>query len=208
MCIYTDGALSYSASIPIGAKHITNDIAVGLRVSLTSAEKIKLFLSKHLNLYADKQKRKTIDTLDLKELNLPEDVSGISLKSVIEGIIGPRIEEIFKFIGEEIEKSGFSESIPSGIVLTGGGAHTIGMVETGRKMIGLPMRLGAPERVTGLVDEVLDPQYSSTIGLIFYGRRTGAEVVTKSKDFNKILKDFSVNNSFSKVKELLKQFLP
>ncbi len=208
LAIYIDGSLSYSASIPIGAKHITNDIAVGLRVSLASAEKIKLFLSRHLNLYADKTKRKTIDNLDIKELNLPEDLSGVSLKSVIEGIIAPRIEELYKVIGDEIQKSNFGETIPSGLVITGGGALTIGMVETGRKIIGLPTRVGTPEKVTGLVDEVLNPQFATTIGLIYTGRRSGSEDTKKMKDFNKILKDFSFNQSFGKIKDLIKQFLP
>jgi cell division protein FtsA len=208
LCIYVDGALSYSASIPIGAKHITNDIAVGLRVSLDSAEKIKLFLGKHQEMYTDKQKRKNLDTLSLKDLNLPEDISGVSLKSVVEGIIMPRVEEIYKFVGEEIEKSGFGDAIPSGLVVTGGGGLTVGIIEEGRRMIGLPTRLGIPERVTGLVDEILDPQYASTIGLIFYGRKNVVEQTSKIKDFNKIFKDFSFNSSFGKLKDIVKQFLP
>lgn len=208
LCIYIDGSLSYSASISIGAKHITNDVAVGLRVSLASAEKIKLFLSKNPGLYNDKNKKKGAETLDLKELNLPEDTSNILSKNVIEGVIMPRVEEIYKFIGEEIEKSGFGKAIPSGIVITGGGALTVGMLETGKKIIGLPIRLGVPEKVTGLVDEILDPQYSTTIGLIFYGKKITSNETKKGKDFNKILKDFSLNNSFTKIKDLFKQFLP
>lgn len=208
LCIYIDGALSYSSSIPIGAKHITNDIAVGLRVSLASAEKIKLFLSKHNETYKDRQKRKGLDVVDLKELNLPEDITGYSVKNVLDGIMMPRIEEIYKFIGEEIHKSGFGEAVPSGLVITGGGALTIGMTEAGRKIIGLPMRLGTPERVTGLVDEILDPQFATTIGLIFYARRHVVAQEHKMKDFNKILKDFSLTQSFSKIKNIIKQFLP
>lgn len=208
LCIYIDGSLSYSASISIGAKHITNDVAVGLRVSLASAEKIKLFLSKNPGLYNDKNKKKGAETLDLKELNLPEDTSNILSKNVIEGVIMPRVEEIYKFIGEEIEKSGFGKAIPSGIIITGGGALTVGMLETGKKIIGLPIRLGVPEKVTGLVDEILDPQYSTTIGLIFYGKKITSNETKKGKDFNKILKDFSLNNSFTKIKDLFKQFLP
>ncbi|MBI4004812.1 cell division protein FtsA, partial [Candidatus Roizmanbacteria bacterium] len=136
ICVYVDGSLSYSASIPIGAKHITNDIAVGLRVSLGSAEKIKLFLSKQASIYQDKTKRKNIDALDMRDLAIPEDISSVSLKSVIEGIMMPRVEEIYTFIREEIKKTGFFDAIPSGIVITGGGSLTIGMVEVGRKTVG------------------------------------------------------------------------
>lgn len=209
ICLYIDGSLSYSSSIPIGAKHITNDIAVGLRVSLASAEKIKLYLSNHLSSVHDKlNKKKAIEGLDLRELNLPEDVSDTSPKSIVDVIINPRIEEIYKFIGEEIEKSDYGKEIPSGLVVTGGGALTVGMVESGRKLIGLPMRLGVPERATGLVDEVLDPQFSTTIGLIFYGKNHTITETKKIRDFNKILKDISINKSISKIKNLFKQFLP
>ena len=155
IALYVDGSLSYSSSIAVGARHITNDIAVGLRISLDSAEKIKLHLSKSL-LSREAMKKKT-PQLDFRELNLPEDVNEVSLKTLVDGIIAPRLEEIFKLIFEEIEKSGFGQLVPSGLVITGGGALTVGMLETGKKVVGLPIRLGYPEGVSGLIDEIIDP---------------------------------------------------
>src|SRR3990167_7020476 len=191
ICLYADGALSYSSSIPVGARHVTNDIAVGLRVSLESAEKIKLLLSKTLKLSQGKDQKKP-DSLALNELNLPEDVSDVSPKTLIDNIIGARLEEIYRLIGEEIEKSGFGQNIPSGLVVTGGGAHTIGMIETGRKVIGLPIRLGIPTKVIGLLDEVLEPEYASTVGLILWGRKN----------------IIGYESGIGKVKNLVKQFIP
>ncbi len=206
VCIYVEGALSHSSSIAIGARHITNDIAVGLRVSLDSAEKIKLFLSK--NIYSQAGTKKKVPQLDLNELQLPENITEVSLKTLVDGIIAPRLEEIFKLIFDEIEKSGFGQSIPSGLVITGGGALTVGMLETGKRVIGLPIRLGKPGKITGLVDEVLDPQYATTIGLILYGGKNimGGEI--GFKNFNKILKDFSLGGSVGKLKDFFKQFIP
>lgn len=205
ICIYVDGALSYSSSIPIGARHITNDIAVGLRISLDSAEKIKLFLSRSLGSPAVKKK---LPQLDLKELNLPENLTEVSLKTLVDGIIAPRLEEIFKLIFDEIEKSSFGQNIPSGLVITGGGAQTVGMVEAGKRVIGLPIRLGIPEGITGLVDEVVDPQYAATVGLILYGRRLKMGEGDGFKNFNRILKDFSLGASMRKLKDFIKQFIP
>ena len=205
VCIYIEGSLSYSSSIPIGAKHITNDIAVGLRVSLDSAERIKLLLSKKLS--SGELKAKKEAALDLTELHLPENVSDVSLKTVVDGIIGPRLEEIYKFIFDEIEKSGFSNSIPSGLIMTGGGALTVGVLETGRRILGLPIRIGVPSEVSGLVDELLHPPFSTTVGLLLYGQKNITEE-TKWKDFNRIIKDFSLGNSLGKIKDLLKQFIP
>lgn len=204
IAIFVEGALSYSSSIPIGARHITNDIAVGLRVSLDSAEKIKVYLSKHLS-----NKRKTPE-INLKELNLEEHVNEVSLKTLVDGIIAPRLEEIFKMIFEEIEKSSFAPYVPSGLIITGGGALTVGMLETGKRVVGMPIRIGIPDKVTGLVDETVDPQYASTIGLLLYGLNN---IMTEEggagfKNFGKVLKDFKLGGSIGKVKDFFKQFIP
>ena len=206
IAIYVDGALSYSSSIAIGARHITNDIAVGLRISLDSAEKIKLHLSRYLK-EAEKLKNKTPE-LNFRDLNLPEDVTEVSLKSLVDGIIAPRLEEIFKLVFDEIEKSAFGQLVPSGLIITGGGALTVGMIETGKKVVGLPIRLGIPDKVSGLVDEVIDPQYATTVGLLLYGASDSAVGESGFKNFNKIWKDFSIGGSVGKLKNFFKQFIP
>jgi cell division protein FtsA len=210
MCIFVEGALSHSVSIPIGAKHITNDIAVGLRVSLESAEKIKMFLSKNAKAIHESFKKKSSDKkIDLNQLMLPEQIGDVTPKTILDGIIGPRLEEIYNLIGEEIDKSGFGKQIPSGLVITGGGAQTIGMIEMGRKYLGLPIRVGVSNKLTGLTDEIMDPQFASVAGLIYYGNMgTEHESEGGQKNFNKVLKDFSLNSSVGKVKDFFKQFLP
>ncbi len=207
ICIYIDGSLSYSSAIAIGARHITNDIAVGTRVSLESAEKIKLHLSSHFSQGHQKPHKKT-EEINFNNLHLPENISDISLKTLIDGIIAPRLEEIFKMIGEEIGNSGFADLVPSGLVISGGGALTVGVLEVGRKILGLPVRVGVPTRVTGLIDEVIDPQYAATVGLILYGRKNIMSEEGRVKNFNRIFKDFSLGGSLSQVRNFFKQFIP
>ncbi len=204
--IYVDGSLSHSCSIPVGARHVTNDIAVGLRVSLESAEKIKLFLSQ--NFKNNKNKKKLEEQINLNELHLPENVNDVSLKTLVDGIVAPRLEELCKFIGEEIMKSNFSEAVPSGLVITGGGALTVGILETAKRVIGLPVRIGIPGNIIGLVDEIVDPQFATTVGLILYGRKNIIEEKDGLKNFNKIFKDFSMGGSIGKFKDFVKQFIP
>lgn len=203
ICIYVDGSLSYSTSIPIGARHITNDIAIGLRVSLDSAEKIKLHLS---GMRGKVQKRD--GELNLSSLNLPENVSEISYKTIFDGIIVSRLEEIFKLIFEEVEKSNLNTAIPSGLVITGGGALTVGILETGRKVLGLPLRIGNPEGVGGLIDEIINPQSATIVGLLLYSLKNDLKNDENWKNFNTVLKDFSVGNYVGKVKNFFKQFIP
>jgi len=205
ICLFEDGSLAYSSSIAIGARHITNDIAVGLRVSLESAEKIKLHLSKQkIQGSVDELK----DDYDLSSLKIPESLNAMSAKTVVDGIIGARLEEIFKMVGEEIERSGYGKEIPAGLVITGGGSLTVGITDVGKKVLRLPLRIGRPENITGLIDEIIEPQYSTTAGLILYGRKNIIDLDRGMLKFNKIFKDFSFGNTLSKFKAIIKQFIP
>lgn len=208
LCIFVEGSLSYSASIPIGARHISNDIAVGLRVSLDSAEKIKLYLSNNAQQVQESLKKKDYSIFTAAKVGIPEILPDVNPKEVIDGIIGPRLEEIYSYIREEIVKSGYEKNIPAGLVITGGGALTIGMIDMGRRIIRLPIRVGVPERATGLVDEVMNPMYAATLGLIYYGSKSAIEGGDSFKDFNSVLKNFSMGDIISRVQKMLKQFLP
>lgn len=205
LCLYVDGALSHSSSLPVGAKHITNDIAVGLRVSLQSAEKIKLNLHRYVQQKKDPLKK--TQEINLSDLRLPENVGEVSLKQISDGIIAPRLEEMYKLIFEEVEKSSYANAVPSGLVITGGGALTIGMVETGKRVMGMPIRIGSPTNVGGLVDELLNPQYATTVGLLLYGQQNIMEEANW-KNFNRILREVNFGNPLAKVKDFLKQFIP
>ncbi len=208
MAIFVEGALSYSSSIPIGARHISNDIAVGLRVSLDSAEKIKLYLSNHQAQLEEALKKKDKSFFTAQKVGIPEVLTDISTKEVIDGVIAPRLEEIYTYIREEIEKSGFEKNIPSGVVITGGGSYTIGMTEIGRRTLRLPIRVGIPEKATGLVDEVMNPVYASTLGIIYYGGKGTVEETDSMRDFNSVLKNASLGGIMTSIQKILKQFLP
>lgn len=204
--IYVEGALAHSSSVPIGARHITNDIAVGLRVSLDSAERIKLLLHDESKLKFSKTKK---DEVDISDLKLPEGITTISYKTVVEGIVKPRLEEMFEYVFETLEESETINLVPSGLVITGGGALTIGALETAKRVVGLPARIGNPQRITGLIDEVTFPQFSSVVGLLIYAQDADAsERQMNVKDFDKIFRNVSFSGSLGKVKDLFKSFIP
>lgn len=161
---YVDGSLAYSGVIPVGAKNVTNDIAIGLRVSLETAEKIKISLS---NNKASKEQK---DEIDLAALGISE-VSKVSKKTLVEGIIRPRLNEIFTMVRLELEKERIINRIPSGAVVTGGGAKTIGITDSAKRMLAVPVRIGLPTGVSGLIDDVIDPAFSVPIGLLLYGSK-------------------------------------
>ncbi|MCL4366883.1 cell division protein FtsA [Patescibacteria group bacterium] len=219
--IFVDGAIAYSAVIPIGARHITSDLAVGLRVSLESAEKIKLFLGKTTKLptyphsidHDDSQKedskaalKNKEDFLDVRSIGVTEEIQKITKKAVVDSIIRPRIREIFELIGKEIKKSGFGTQTPSGLVLCGGGALTVGLLEQAKYVMGYPARIGRIEGLSGLTDEIDSPSFSTAAGLILYGAR--ANIGQQSFNLPGIGKGLPLKGVIQRIVDLFRSFLP
>ena len=169
---FIDGALSYSDVIPVGAKNITNDLAIGMRVSLESAEKVKIAFSESEN--KKKAKKSESDLIDLGDLGLDE-VKSVSRKTLVEGIIRPRLNEIFTMVRMDLVRVGLADRIPSGAIITGGGAQTIGAIDSAKRMLSLPVRVGMPKGIGGLIDDVISPSFATTVGLIIYGSKVGPD---------------------------------
>lgn len=208
ICIYIEGSICYSSVIPIGARHITNDLAIGLRVSLESAEKIKLYLSRKYPRTSRSDMVEDSDELDLSELQLYEDLKKVSQKTLVEGIIRPRLNEIFTMIGLELKRSGFLTQTPSGIVVTGGGAKTIGAVESAKRMLSMPVRIGKPFDIVGLSDDVEDPAFSTLMGLVIFGKHFRGESGGMLDSFMPSFEIKGAGHFVNKLKRFLKSFLP
>lgn len=217
--VYIEGSIAYSSVLPIGARHVTNDLAIGLRVSLESAERIKLFLSNPPKrpLYLDdqptfdqekKDHHRTSDDIDLSTLKLPEELHNVSKKTLIEGIIRPRLNEIFTMVGHELKKSGLGGQTPAGLVITGGGGRTVGIVDSAKRMLAMPVRIGVPNNMKGIIDEIQDTPFSTVIGLI----RFGAKLDKKSNRSFSIPKfghkSLPSGKMLKKFIDLIKSFIP
>jgi cell division protein FtsA len=197
---FIDGALSYSGVIPVGARNVTNDLAIGLRVSLETAEKIKLALSA-------KKKKDEPDELDLVSLGVTE-VSKISKKTLLEGIIRPRLNEIFTMVRLELEKQGLANKIPSGAIITGGGAETAGVMESARRMLSLPVRIGIPKGIGGLIDDVMNPAFSTCVGLLIYGAKSEPAGENLTSFAKKIKLPGKASGIFGKIFSSIRDLLP
>ena len=175
IAIYVEGSIAHSSVLPIGARHITNDLAIGLRISLESAEKIKLFLSgdakrqKAGEIIDGVKEGRITDEVDLSPLGLQEDVRKVSKKTLVDGIIRPRLNEIFTMIGLEVKRSGFAGQTPAGLVITGGGALTVGAVSSAKRVLAMPVRVGYPTNIKGIIDDVQDAPFATVIGLALFG---------------------------------------
>ena len=207
--VFVEGALSFSSVLPVGAKNITNDLAIGLRVSLETAEKIKLGLSQQSKKGKPDQTDDD-DELDTKALGISDEINKLSKKTLTEGIIRPRLNEIFNMVGEELKKSGFGGMTPAGVVITGGGAETVGLITSCKRCLSMPARLGYPKGLTGLVDEIKSPAFATAWGLILYGdkNRKGIKADSSFKAVGQLLGKIPVKGAVNKTVELVKSFLP
>lgn len=213
LCVYVDGALSHSAVIPVGAKNITNDIAIGLRVSLDSAELIKRNLEpdEHVAKVLDPKNlssKKQADEIDLHKLGLKDAPRKISRKAVVEGIVRPRLNEIFELIKTELIKAGMGGKTPAGLVLTGGGAMTYGLGETARKILNMQSRIALPSGLTGLTDEINTPEFATVAGLLKLSEKSDSAPSRASFKIPKLGGKFSSSGSLKKVVDFIKSFLP
>ena len=162
LVIFESRYLRQIAVVPIGGEHFTNDIAVGLRTPLAEAEAIKLKHGTVLEAALGEE-----DTLEVPGIG-GRQPSLIAKKNLCE-IIRPRAEEIFELARREVRRSGYEGGLNSGAVLTGGGGVLDGLTEVAEQILQLPVRVGPPVAVGGLLDLVNNPAYATAVGLVLYG---------------------------------------
>jgi cell division protein FtsA len=203
VAIYVEGALSYSSVLQVGAINVTKDLAAGLRISLESAEKIKILLG------ASKSKDKE-DDIDISSLHLSEEIKSVSLKTLVEGIIRPRLNEMFQIIGSEIKKSGFAGLTPSGLVLCGGGSLTVSIVESAKRMLAMPVRVGSPLGISGLIDDINNPAFAASVGLLRFAQNAAQSdnPAHNSSPSLPNLSKFPLKGVLGKVTQFIKSLLP
>ncbi len=166
VAVFSGGAIRHTAVIPIAGDQVTNDIAVSMRTPTQYAEDIKLRYACALSQLANPDE--TIEVPSVGD-RPPRRLARQTLAEIVE----PRYEELFGLIREELRRAGFEETIAAGIVLTGGSAKMEGAVELAEEIFHMPVRLGLPQHVMGLVEVVSNPIHATGVGLLLYARANG-----------------------------------
>ena len=164
LVIYNDGAIAHTAVLSLGGNHLTNDIAVGLRTPRSEAEIIKRQHGCCNPAVIGKDEIIEIPGVGGRR---KQTVS----KRLLAEIIQARFEEMFTLIHNEIVRSGNSDVVGSGLVLTGGSVQIENITEIAESIFNMPVRLGVPENIGGLIDVVRNPMYSTGVGLVKYGSK-------------------------------------
>ena len=201
LAVYEERELIHLAVLPIGGGHITNDIAIGLRTSVETAEKIKIAFGSALPSEIDKKEQINLAEFDSKE------EGSVSRKHIAE-IIEARAEEIFYLVEKELKKINRSALLPAGVVLVGGTAKLHGMVDLAKRILKLPAQTGFPVELSGLIDKTDDPGFSAVVGMLLWVLDE-RNIVEKKSDIPKanlggLVNKKNVENSL----KWLKKFLP
>jgi len=163
--VFEEGDVIHTTVIPLGSDHITSDIAIGLRVSIDTAEHVKLNYG--IATPREVLKKEEINLTDI-DSTVSEADSLVSRKYLAE-IIEARVEEIFEKIDSELRKVDRSGSLPAGVVLIGGGAKLPGIVDVAKRKLKLPACLGFAQNLTSAIDKVQDLGFLTAVGLVAWG---------------------------------------
>ncbi len=191
IAVYEEGDILTAKVLPIGSRHITNDIAIGLRVDIDLAEQVKINHGTSLP-----KNIKTGEKIDLSEFD-PNEKSTASQKEVAQ-IIQARAEEIFNMVNKTLDEVDRKEKLPAGVVLTGAGSKLDGLIETAKSECKMPASIGTPDGFETGIQEAFDSSYATATGLVLWGN--GKDALAQS--------NFDLSQVGKKAKNIIKKILP
>jgi cell division protein FtsA len=164
IAVFSDGAIRHTAVIPIAGDQVTNDIAVALRTPTQYANDLKIQYACALRQLAAEDETIEVPSVGDRE---PRRLARQTLAEVVE----PRYEELLSLVQAELRRSGLEEICAAGVVLTGGSSKMEGAIELAEEIFHMPVRLGYPQHISGLVDVVRNPIHSTGVGLLLFGNK-------------------------------------
>jgi cell division protein FtsA len=202
LAIYVDGDVWHTMVLAVGGNHITQDIAHGLRLALTQAEDVKKQQG-----YAARSMVGSDEYFAIRPFGEDRDVR-INRQDLAH-IIEARIEEMFGLILQEIKRSGYDGLLPAGRVLTGGTSALPGIKQVAGEVLGMPVRTAQPEKLTGLVDKLNSPAYSTSVGLLRWAIAMREHDIAFSDGGKKRRRSRGEKSmNFDAIKNFIKRLLP
>jgi cell division protein FtsA len=162
IAIFIDGTVWHTVTLGVGGEYITGDVAIGLRLPPDVAEQVKVEHGHACAAQVPPEARVSVAAFGGETQQV---VPRWKLAEIIEA----RVEEILSMIQQEIKRSGYDGLLPAGVVLCGGTAQLSGIQELGRDVLDLPVRVGAPQEIHGLVDKIANPAHAVGAGLVGWG---------------------------------------
>jgi cell division protein FtsA len=179
LAVFFEGAVAYTASVPIGGAHFTNDLAIGLQLPVAQAEELK-------RQYGNAVVTSIPQLAEIETTNSQGAPAMLPLRTMAE-ILEPRARELMYYVKESLRYGGVLEALGAGCVLTGGGATLAGMLDVTENQLRVPARAGMPVRLSHMPSELSHPAYAAAIGMVLYVHRT--RMTRAAEDNNSSLRD-------------------
>jgi len=173
LAVFFEGSIAHTAVLPIGGDHFTNDLAVGLHVSVEEAEQMKRMYGNCVVTAVPQS----------NEIEIGSNLTGGSLSGnarparlvrqrFLAEILEPRARELFTMLRDNLRQGGVLEALGAGCVLTGGGALLAGLMDNAESLLRVPTRIGSPVPLSRMPQELSSPEFSVAIGMLLYTHRT------------------------------------
>lgn len=164
LIVYYEGVVIHTGAVPIGGDHFTNDVAVGFRTPIPAAENIK-------KMFGCSIVTRIPEGNEIEVPSVGDRPSRLLQQRMLGEILEPRARELMELLREHLRQAGVYELLGAGVVFTGGGSRLNALIDTAEDMLRRPARLGYPVPISKLPSNLLEPEYSTAIGMILYGHR-------------------------------------
>jgi cell division protein FtsA len=177
LAVFFDGNMVFTGSVPLGGAHVTSDIARGLSTTMANAERMKTLYGN--TILSDVDDRDYIDVPPIgEEVHAqPNHVP----KSLLIGIIRPRLEEILEMTRDLLERSGFDKVAGQRVVVTGGASQMQGIRDLAAMILDKKVRIGKPMHINGLAEATGGPSFSTCAGLLAYAQQNTAAMPVSAR---------------------------
>ncbi len=184
-----EGVVIHTAVVPIGGDHFTNDVAVGLRTPLADAEKIK-------KQFGNAVVTRIPEGNEIEVPSVGDRPSRLMSQRMLGEILEPRARELMEMLRDNLRQSGVYDNLGAGLVMTGGGSRLNNFLEIAEDVLRRPCRLGMPLPISKLPSVLAEPEFATTIGLVFYAHRAKNARISQEQGIGARLKSLFAKSTF------------
>jgi cell division protein FtsA len=185
LAVFFEGSIAHTAVLPIGGDHFTNDLAVGLHVSVEEAEELKREYGNCV----------VTSVPQLNEIEIGRGQPRMVRQRFLAEILEPRARELFTMLRDNLRQGGVLEALGAGCVLTGGGARLVGLQDNAESLLRVPVRIGSPVHMSRMPAELAGPEFAVAVGMLLYTHRTQMRRASETLGFRAKLRGIFAGNA-------------
>jgi cell division protein FtsA len=189
LAVFFEGSIAHTAVLPIGGDHFTNDLAVGLHVSVEEAEELKRVYGHCVVTSVPQGNEIEVGSnLAMGSLSGEAQPARLVRQRFLAEILEPRARELLTMLRDNLRSGGVLEAMGAGCVFTGGGAHLVGFLDNAESLLRVPARIGYPVPLSRMPPELARPEFSAAIGMLLYTHRTQVRKASEEQGLAQKLK--------------------